>query len=325
MPQLDFTNLYGFEFYANKMTNGKKNWEHLFNYPQIGVAFTYFNYGVPNELGSAYSLTSYIDVTPNNKKRNKLRLNIGTGFVYSTKRFHSITNPENSAVSSRISYVVRGTIHYEVPLNDQYFLNANLAFRHYSNGKLNMPNNGMNFPVVGLGLRFIPKPEKIHYFSPDSLYSFDRNVHINLMVSTSWREVLKEDFKHKSYSLSLYLSKQVSKYNTLLIGIDGFYYDNESVRRATSVYVSQNPDENINNELDGRQVALTVGSELLFGNLALILQGGIYIYKPQPYYSNWYQRYGFKYKVTDQIFTQVTLKAHSRTADMMEFGIGYKW
>lgn len=324
MPKLDLTNAYGFELYANKITGGNNSWEHLYNYPQVGVALSYFDYGVPDELGQAYSLTSYLDVTTNNKKKNKLRLNIGTGFVYSTKRFDAVTNEENTAISSRISYVVRATIHYEITLSEKYFLNANLAFRHYSNGRLNIPNNGMNFPVAGVGLRYVPSPDKIKFITSDGPYSFNKDIHFNVMGSTSWREVLKEDFKHRAFSLSAYLSKQVSKYNTVLLGVDGFLYDKESVRRATNVYIDQNPGEPDVTDLDGRQLAVTTGGELLFGDLALIFQGGIYVYKPQPYYSNWYQRYGFKYKVTNFSFAQVTLKAHSRTADMMEFGVGFR-
>ncbi|MEL7003141.1 MAG: acyloxyacyl hydrolase, partial [Bacteroidota bacterium] len=203
-------------------------------------------------------------------------------------------------------------------------LNINAAFRHYSNGKLNMPNNGMNFPVIGLGLRYVPEPEKVEFKPFNGTSEIDQRIYFNVMGSMSWREVLKEDFKHKAYSISTYASRQVSKYNTLLVGIDGFYYDDESVKRATNVHIAKNPGESQDQSLDGRQLALTLGSELLLGELSLILQGGIYLYKPQPYYANWYQRYGFKYNVTNFSFAQVTLKAHSRTADMMEFGIGFR-
>ncbi|ELR72442.1 hypothetical protein C900_01525 [Fulvivirga imtechensis AK7] len=324
MPKLDMTGLHGIELYTVKMTNGKHRWEKLYNYPHIGFAASYFNYGVPDELGEVYSLASYMDVTANNRKKFQWRLNIGTGFVYSTKRFDAQTNPDNKAISSRISYVLRGTIHHEIQLSEQYYFNLNLAFRHYSNGKLNIPNNGMNFPVVGVGLRYVPNPQKID-FKKDTTSAFNKKLLINLMGGTAWREVLREDYKQKAYSASLYLSKQITRYNTLLLGVDGFLYDKESVRKATQVYNTQNtavPEDQLVDD-DGKQMAVTIGTELLFGKLSVILQGGAYVYKPQIYYeATWYQRYGFKYQVTPYLFPQVTLKSHSRTADMVEFGLG---
>lgn len=183
----------------------------------------------------------------------------------------------------------------------------------------------MNFPLVGVGLRYIPNPQKMIFYK-DSSYHYDKRIKLNAMVSTSWREVWQEDFKHKAYSASLYLSKQITKYNSILLGVDGFYYDEESMRRAYGAWMNGQPDldENYVPDLDGRQLALTIGTGLYMDRLSVIVQGGFYIYKPQEIYeSTWYQRYGLKYQVYKGIFTQLTLKAHSRTADMVEFGVGF--
>ncbi|MEO0553448.1 MAG: acyloxyacyl hydrolase [Bacteroidota bacterium] len=321
MKKLDWTGLHGIELYANKLTNGRHQWERLFNYPELGVALEYYNYNVPDELGEVVSATSYLDFTLNNGKRNKWRINIGSGFVYSSKRFDPERNPENKAISSRISYVARGTVHYEFMLSDNHFLNLNAAFRHYSNGRLNIPNNGMNFPVFGVGIKYVPNPSKIDFKKDTSTY-LDRSIKFNVMVAIAWREVLQEDFKHKALSASIYLSKQITKYNTVLLGVDAFHYDRESMVRALNVHKSKFLPEDYVLDYDGRQLAITAGSELLIGKLSVIFQGGFYVYKPQILYADWYQRYGFKYMVTNNIFTRATLKAHSRTADMMEFGFG---
>lgn len=323
MPVLEMTNLYGIELYANKITNGSKPWQQLFNYPQVGYAAAYYNYGKPKELGSVVSLATYLDFTIDPTKKTQWRINIGTGLVYSNRRFDELTNPDNKAISSRISYILRGTIHYEIQLSQSYYFNINAAFRHYSNGKLNMPNNGMNYPIVGVGVRYVPHPEKLTYYK-NPFPEFDRRTHFNVMFSTSWREVLQEDTKHKAYSISAYLSKRVSKFNSLLLGLDGFSYEKESVIYANSVWHLKNgtPEDNTADN-DGRQAAITVGTELHMDKLSVIVQGGFYVYKPQEYYeSTWYQRYGLKYYAHKNIFTQFTLKAHSRTADLIEFGAG---
>lgn len=325
MPKLDLTNLYGIELYANKITNGKRPWQSLYNYPQVGFATEYYHYGVPDEMGEVFSLSTYMDFTSTPRKKHQWRINIGTGLVYSTRRFEAESNPENKAISSKISYILRGTIHHEIQLSESYYFNVNLAFRHYSNGRLNIPNNGMNFPVVGVGLRYVPHPERISYYK-DTSYSYSTKWNINGMVSTSWREVLQEDHKQKAYSASLYASKRLSKYNAILLGVDGFIYEEGSVLKASYVYINKKGihDENYHIDNDGRQLALTLGTELFLGKLSILVQGGAYIYKPQIYYeSTWYQRYGLKYYPIDKTFAQLTLKSHSRTADMVEFGLGF--
>ncbi|QSE98202.1 acyloxyacyl hydrolase [Fulvivirga lutea] len=321
MKQLEYTNLHGVELYAAMLTEGSKYWHKLYNYPQWGIAASYFNYNVPGELGEVGSLTTYLDMTAG-KKKHKWRLNIGTGIVYSTGRFDSLTNEENKAISSKISYVLRGTIHKEFQLSENYFFNVNIAFRHYSNGKLNMPNNGMNYPIVGVGLRYVPKPFKQKDIEWEAK-ELDRKVHYSVRGSMSWREVWQEDIKHKAYSLSVYGSKQVSKYNTILVGVDAFNYDQLSVDRANVVYREKEaiPSEQELNNGTG-QVAVTVGTELWISKVSVVVQGGIYVYKPQEFYSGWYQRYGIKYNFNKHLFSQISLKSHGRTADMVEFGLG---
>lgn len=321
MKQLEYTNLTGIELYAAKSGDGSKSWHKYYNYPQWGVAASYVDYGMPDELGQVVSLTTYLDFTTT-KKKHKWRANIGTGMVYSNTQFDSLTNEENKAISSTISMVLRGTIHREFQINENWFFNVNLAFRHYSNGKLNMPNNGMNYPMVGVGIRYAPHKLEIKDIDwPER--TIDPRIHYTLRGSISWREVWQEDIKHKAYSLTFYGSKQVSKYNSLLVGLDAFRYDQRSIDNANVVYFQTNNlsfDTNLNRDTD--QLALTIGTEMLISKATVIVQGGIYIYRPQVYYADWYQRYGLKYNFTKQIFSQVSLRAHGRTADMMEFGLG---
>ncbi len=321
MKQLEFTNLHGIELYANKIADGSKDWHHFYNFPQWGVAASYFNYGVPSELGEVVSLTTYLDFTAG-KKKHKWRMNIGTGLVYSSVTFEPETNNQNTAISSTISYVLRGTIHKEFQLSEKYFFNVNLAFRHYSNGRLNMPNNGMNYPIIGVGIRYLPKSVEIKSMERDS--GLDNKIRYTVRGSMSWREVWEIDDKQKAYSLSFYGSKQLSKFNRLLFGIDAFKYNQESIVKSNIVYREKagiSEDEQLDNGTE--QLALTLGTELLISKVSVIIQGGVYVYKPQAYYSSWYQRYGIKYNFTRNIFSQVSLKSHSRTADMVEFGAGF--
>lgn len=321
MKQLEFTGLHGIELYAHKMTDGSKAWHARYNYPHWGLAAAYYNYGEPRELGEVVTLTTYLDFTKGRKK-HQWRINIGTGLVYSTVTFRPETNEKNTAVSSTISYVLRGTIHKEFQLSEHYYFNVNVAFRHFSNGRFDMPNNGMNFPIVGVGVRYLPHPVPADPVALP-LSPIDTQWHFNLRGSVSWRQVWEMDEPQKAYAVSVYTSRQVSRYNAILLGVDAFRYDEESIVKANVVHRSKNniPDDRPLNT-DNRQMAATLGTELLISKVTVVVQGGIYLYKPQAYYASWYQRYGLKYRFTRYTFAQISLKTHSRTADMVEFGLG---
>ncbi|MGK7391958.1 MAG: acyloxyacyl hydrolase [Candidatus Cyclobacteriaceae bacterium M2_1C_046] len=317
MPAVKFSNLYGAEAYILKQTDGTRYWEERYNYPKLGLAVSYFNYGEPAELGEVVSLTGFIDIGLKSYKRSELRFSLGTGLVYSSVIYDSEFNPDNKAVGAKISYVLRGNLYYTYHLNELWDVNFNFTFRHYSNGRMNMPNNGMNFPAVGIGASY--SPDQTEYKTPEK-EQYSKGIRWSLFGSAAWREVYYDDYKHKAYSASFVISKRITWYNSLLIGLDGFYYTPESVRRHfTPRGVNLEIDE-----IDGRQVGITFGNEIYFGKLAFLIQGGIYIYDPHKIWKSWYQRYALKYYVHENGFIQIGLKSHTRTANMVEWGLGVR-
>ncbi|GAB3811832.1 acyloxyacyl hydrolase [Pontibacter rugosus] len=313
---LNFTHPVGVELYANRHTLGKRQWERTYRYPQIGFAFSYYNYGMPEELGQALSLTTYLDNSILNFRNSSLRFNLGTGLVYSTRHYTPIENEDNKAVGSAFTFALRGTLRYEFPLSEKVYMNLNLAFRHFSNGALNKPNNGMNFPMIGMGLRYQPKETLQVAIDDSERLGFDKRVRFNLRAAAGKKEVLYIDQKHPVYSLSLYASKQVSHTSTILVGADGFYNSSlpqEFIKKGVPV-----PEGNI----DPRMAGITIGHELHISDLSFVFQMGRYVYEPNKLYPQHYQRYGLKYNLTEHVSANVALLAHAKTAQVIEWGIG---
>ncbi|WP_250428214.1 acyloxyacyl hydrolase [Pontibacter ruber] len=316
MSALNFTHPYGFEVYANKHTIGKHTWERLYNYPHVGFALSYYNYGVPDELGEAVSLTTYLDNSLWQFRKSSLRFNLGTGLVYSTRHYTPGSNEQNYAIGSKFAFVLLGTVRYEFPVKEHVYMNLNLAFRHFSNGALNKPNNGMNFPLVGVGVRYQPGEVRLLDVQDTLASSIDKRLHFNLRLAAGVKEVLRIDEKHPMYTLSVYASKRLTQTNTLLVGADGF--------RDSAL-----PEEYINRGLpvpselsDQRLAGVTVGHELHLDRLSFVFQLGRYIYQPYDLYPDYYQRYGFQYKLCQNASAGVTLLAHTRTAHVIEWGLG---
>ncbi|WP_224998691.1 acyloxyacyl hydrolase [Cesiribacter sp. SM1] len=317
LQTVNFTHPVGIELYANRHTLGKRLWEQKFGLPRIGFALSYYNYGVPDELGEALSLTAYLDKSILAWGRSSLNFNFGTGLVYSTRHYTPLVNEGNMAIGSRLTFALRGTLRYEFPLAERSYMNVNLAFRHFSNGGLNQPNNGMNFPLVGLGVRHQLREAKPVKFIDSTTTAIDRSIQLNLRLGLGLKEVLRIDSKHRVYNLSLYASKRLSYTNSFLVGVDARFdtaLREEYINQALAV-----PEGRI----DPRMAGVTIGHELHLSNLSFIFQLGRYVHQPHRLFPNYYQRYGLRYAITRNISANAVLLAHTRTANVIEWGLGF--
>lgn len=317
LPPLNFTHPFGFELYATRHSIGKRRWERDFKNPFTGISLSYYNYGVPDELGEAVSLTGYIGNTLINFRNSSLRFNLGTGVVYSSRHYTPGVNELNMAIGSRYAFSLRGTLHYEIPLSEKTFLNLNLAFRHFSNGALNKPNNGMNFPLLGVGLRVQPVAVKVLQISDSAEAKPERSVRFNLRVGTGVKESLRIDTKHPLHNISFYVSKRFSRKSSLLLGVDGFYDSSVPVE-----YINQNlpvPE----GDLDLRSAGITAGHELHIEKVSFVFMIGRYIHQPHKINPVFYQHYGLKYQACKNVSAGVMLMVHSKTAHVIQWGLGF--
>ena len=76
---------------------------------------------------------------------------------------------------------------------------------------------------------------------------------------------------------------------------------------------------------DYKAVGVMVGHELLLGKLALVTQLGFYVYRPYSPNERIYSKVGLKYYFSENIFGSFILKTHYAVAEVMEYGIGYRF
>ncbi|WP_187270197.1 acyloxyacyl hydrolase [Pontibacter qinzhouensis] len=316
LSALNYTHPFSVELYANRHTIGKRAWERKYRYPQLGFALSYFNYGVPEELGEAASLTVQLDNALLQTTRGNLRFNLGSGLVYSTRHYITGVNEQNMAIGSKFCFALIGGFRYEHQLSDKLFLNTHFAFRHFSNGGLNKPNNGMNFPLVGVGVRYQPKRPTLLPHTDTVVTALNKRIHLNLKLAMGRREVLYEDVKTTVHSISLYASKRLSQTNSLLLGADAFHDValSKEYLNALLPWPEQEPDP--------RMLGITLGHELHFDRTSFLFQFGRYIYQPTGLFPGAYQRYNLKHLVTKNVSAGVALVAHTKRAYVIEWGLG---
>lgn len=315
LPHMNYSNLTGAELYMEKQTMGSREWEREFNLPRVGVGVYYYNYGFPEELGSSASLIAYIGTSIIRKQYFLFSLDLGVGPSYSTRTYDD--NELNKAISSNMSFMLVGTLRAEKAMSANWALTGTAAFRHISNGALNLPNNGMNFPVISLGVKYTPKPMAIGSIDKSGNSEMDRRLHFNLMAAGGVKEVLYHDSKHGAYTLSLYANRDIFKILSFTAGMDLLYdssFPEEYMKASLPIPA----------DLDGRMAAVIAGPEIYMGKLSVLVQVGHYIYRHHIFTPKVYQRYALKYYLTKDLFLNLSLKAHTGKADFIECGIGFK-
>ena len=316
VPGFWFPNAYAITIYASLQTFGKREWEQIYNFPRINFIASYYNFGTQRELGTAYGLTANFDYTLAKKGKTGFYGSAGIGFAYSEKVFDFFENPVNTAVSNPVSFSPRFGFRLEQQLSAKWSGNAYFNFTHFSNGSFVMPNDGLNFFLFGLGLKYQPNISEINYQSKKG-FDFNKKWKFSFAISGGMKEVIvAEKTKHSVFTAAFTSSKQVSRFNSVLLGVDFFY--NNSIPKEFVANTLPQPTE-----IKKQQVGITTGTELHIGKFSFLAQAGLYVYQPHKFYPRFYQRYGIRYYF-GKFFINTTVKANGTKPDFVEYGIGFR-
>ncbi len=320
---LSQTHPYGLEINYNQITTGTKEWHKVYRYPEVGYSLGMFNFR-NNILGKAIYAITYLDKALLRSQRSALQLKIGTGLVCVTNPYHPEKNFQNTALSSRIMYAMRGEVAYTYQLTPHLQVKSGLTLTHFSNGALKMPNSGINIPALKVGLLYVPNSTAIHPSDADSVgksaYRY-KGIELNFSAAFLIKEVgLPGGRKHPGVVISAYANRRLNRKSALNMGIDGFY------STALKHIINTDPDVDTLRVPDFKRAGMTFGHELYISRVSMLTQIGVYVYMPyQNIDHRIYQRIGLKYYFHKNFFAAAMLKTHFGTADFMEWTIGVRW
>ena len=103
------------------------------------------------------------------------------------------------------------------------------------------------------------------------------------------------------------------------LGVD-FMYDPGKYKIAEALQLNiENSFRNLH------QWGIVFGHELYINKVGVLIQYGRYLHDPLHLDRNAYQRYACRYYFSPTFFGGLALKAHSGSADWVEWGMGYKF
>lgn len=301
-----------------KKSYGEKQWQTLYNYPDVGATLLYMDYHNP-VLGKS------IGLIPNHNfhflhpgRRVNGHFKIGLGFAYHTNPYDKVENNKNNVLSTHFSYGILFQSEATAKITDQLKFATGVSYTHFSNGSVKKPNKGINIISWNTGITY----------TLGNILDYKDDVD-KLKVKSKWQTVavvsggVSETIKIRSgtypfFNALLYADRSLNIKRRAGGGIE--YFHTLSLREEIKI------DPAIEGKRpDFRRIALVAVYEQVFNAVSLIANSGIYIYRPYKAFDPFYLRIGVRYALNDHMFAGLTVKSHFFKAEAGEWSIGYRF
>ena len=311
-----------FEISLSRQTSDNQFWEQLYNYPAIGVSFLHFNLANPDVLGNANGVFGYVNFPLIRKNKFKWSYRFGAGIGVVDKPFDHKTNYKNSAIGSQINILMTLLTETKWMLSKNLSLSTGIGLTHFSNGAFKTPNLGINLPTVNIGASWqIGEPHA--NFKRDTLPKIEKEIEYSVIAAFGIKEIDPiGGSKYAVYTLSGNITKAISRKRELGIGLD-IFYDRSNIKSFQPDFSGSNvfPEK----ESEFIRTGVHFSHELVISKLTVITQMGVYLYTKLKSDGSLYHRFALKYKLSERIFVNLSLKTHWAKADYIEWGLGYKF
>lgn len=309
MEYLQNDRLVGVELSGSLRSDGRKDWHHWYNFPEWGFIVDVYDFGSPY-LGKGATGKIFIDLPIDKKRLFFLKLSFGAGYVENI--FDPEENVHNSAIGSKLNAALGVEGHFRIEAGKHLEIHPGIALYHLSNGAFQMPNSGINMPVLKLGLAYRPyggnPPQR------EEREFSRKSSRLNLGASFGAKEI-------KPIGGSKYLAGNVFADWVFRVspkssfGVEGGLNYNESLRHRLAD-IHEPPGERAYNY----RPYIAALYQLHFDPLVIRLAVGNYISPKFTGDGTVFMRYHLVYEWRDwQVFCG--LKSHYAKADHMEIGL----
>jgi hypothetical protein len=292
-------------------------WDLCNCFPRKGLLLAYYDYD-NKILGQSYTAGYFLEPVYRINSKLFFSFKAVAGLSYLTNPFDSIKNQTNRSYSTHLSgYLLLGAGLW-IKLSDHWWLNASLNYQHESNGGIQQPNKGINWPTAGIALSYQKNPSS-YYTGPRQKDRYWRAFSIRWDAGLMGiaKRVLDENGESKRLPLlgiHFQGSKQVGRINALTAGAE--IYMDRALRMQLKI-----------DSVDASHIraGLLVGHEFLLGKFIFNQRLGVYIFDNTPYFDRIYHRWGIHYRVNNRWSGGFTLQAHRHIAEFIDFRITYSW
>lgn len=323
----------GYNVQFLKQTDGSREWEKLYNYPQIGFGVFALDFLKGKDMGSPYGFYGIYNARINQWNRLKWMYGINFGISFNSNYFDFDNQYYNISIGSKTNmYIGLSTgLHYE--LDEHFDVGLNLKFNHLSNGATKIPNKGLNMAAGQLSLIYYP--ERIKPIETDTVYK-PAERHNTLEFSVFGGR--KDSFYQGENRFDL---KYYEGYEYNVFGADALYMHQYSDKSAYGLGVGITYDGEYNHTSyvqdstlyekkrfsnDRMLLSIIPTYRLMIGKLYVNIGAGVYPFKKTRQYDKdiFFQKIGLQYQITDRLFASFGINAYNfHIANYLEWKLGY--
>ncbi len=315
LKEISSSTPFGFQAEAGFIHTGPKAYAQTQSFSRLGLALQHMQFGNPKELGSSTALSAFLEPYILAETKVQLSFRFGIGATYLNRVYDEKTNPRNIFFSSPISFVTFLAFTGRVNLHPNWKANASLFYNHISNGGARMPNKGMNFPTLSIGLDYLPFGEK---FSKPAI-EFKNDQKWWLYFETGFSGKNTPEGRNKASEMALIANAQIlaeRKVNPIHGFSLGMEFSEDQYRKKDFEYW--------NLELAHQTLGLMLGHAFHLGKVRLTQHYGIYMFNEDSNKRFAYQRYGLYYQCSKRFYFGGTLKVHRHVADIFDVRLGWR-
>jgi hypothetical protein len=265
-------------------------------------------------LGQAMNLLFFAEPFINPHKKLSFSVRPGMGVAYLNNPYDEVKNPYNLSYSTRFAYALLMNVSAYYKVSNHLILNISANYNHISNGGVKMPNKGLNYPSLALGLEYSILPYLFPERKEEADKSFNRQDQPIISLFLGFKGITEDD--------KLYLVKGI-------YGKYGWHTRRHSVFSSGLEFIIDGGEKQkafLYKDLSSSapyMLSATGGYKHLLGKFALTFDLGIYLYNSDRRTDLVYQRYGATFNVTKKVFTGINLKAYGHVADFFDVGFGF--
>jgi hypothetical protein len=227
------------------------------------------------------------------------------GVGYLTKKFDRINNYKNLAIGSHFNAAISLMFDIRYRLTNRITLTGGVSLQHFSNGSLKLPNNGLNVPLINLGVayRLVRENKNIgdRFYAPVEPFSaiVKRVIEFNIGGAIGYKNMM-----------SVYGENYI---------VTHFYENPSQIMKLEMNGII------VTNKLDIVRPGINAAYQLDLSKLGIILNLGYYLAGEEKSNGPLYEKISFQYCFTKYLFANVMLKVHWGRADYIGWGIGYRF
>lgn len=336
-----------------------------FGFPMFSVGFSLartqnFKFYDQTVFPNLYSVYGSFERTLLRQQRFSAGYQLDFGVTYNPGRYDPVNNPGNNWLSSPFMAYFGAGAFAKFHVGKRWEVGADVMFRHFSNGRLALPNEALNALGAGIFARYrLSDYNYADYTSVGRIKSdFEKGMHYMLVLGggvhtcmAEWNAYVESEpdpekkkeavaglKRHPKLSLSFDAMYRYSLRYATGVGLDVFYSSNmEELEKSDRLFYG---DEVVDKSPGYAPVSvgIAVVQEVYWHNLAVHVAIGAYPYRHKGVNGpeakavgdrerGWhYEKAGLRYyfpKAGDT-FVGFAIKSHSIKAEYLEFSVGIR-